>query len=227
MIEPALHQSPQEPVEPCPLCRHRAAQPFLYHQDKQRAYYQCGECALVYVPRRFHLSATEEKAYYDLHENHLQDPGYEKFLSRCADPLLARLPAGAHGLDFGCGPAPLLANMLSSNGHPTATYDLYYHPESAVLEQSYDFVVSTEVVEHLSEPGEVITSLWQRLNRGGVLALMTKLVASQERFASWHYIRDPTHIVFFSVPTFSWLARKLNAELEIVGADVIFLQRRD
>ncbi|WP_460802996.1 class I SAM-dependent methyltransferase [Microbulbifer agarilyticus] len=227
MTEPEVNQSRQDSVESCPLCRHRAAQPFLYHQDKLRAYYQCGECALVYVPRCYHLSAAEEKAYYDLHENHLRDPGYEKFLSRCADPLLARLPAGARGLDFGCGPAPLLANMLQRNGHPTATYDLYYRPDTSVLEQCYDFVVSTEVVEHLSEPGEVIASLWQRLNRGGVLALMTKLVDSPERFANWHYIRDPTHIVFFSAPTLAWLARKLNAELEIVGADVIFLQRRD
>ena len=218
----------------CPLCRLRAAQPFLYHRDRskkaggsQRPYYQCARCALVYVPSEFHLPPEQEKAYYDLHENDLRDPGYEKFLRRCAEPLIAALPQGAQGLDFGCGPAPLLANLLESAGHKMATYDLYYHPDARVLEQSYDFIVSTEVVEHLSAPGEVIEALWQRINRGGMLALMTKLVASPERFANWHYIRDPTHIVFFSVETFSWLADHLDADLEIVGSDVIFLKRRD
>lgn len=220
----------QDSSESCPLCRLRAAQPFLYHRDNRkdsrRAYFQCARCALVYVPREFHLSPAEEKAYYDLHENSLQDSGYETFLNRCAAPLIDALPSGARGLDFGCGPAPLLANLLARAGHPTATYDLYYQPDASVLAQSFDFIVSTEVVEHLSAPGEVIDSLWQRINRGGILALMTKLVASRERFASWHYIRDPTHIVFFSAETFSWLAEHLSAELEVIGSDVIFLRRR-
>ncbi|MCQ3830537.1 class I SAM-dependent methyltransferase [Microbulbifer elongatus] len=223
----------------CPLCRLRAAQPFLYHRDRRdkkrrtvedaalRSYYQCSACALVYVPEQFHLSAAQEKAYYDLHENSLQDAGYRKFLSRCAEPLVAALPAGAEGLDFGCGPAPLLAQLLEQAGHKMAIYDLYYQPDAAVLKRTFDFIVSTEVVEHLSAPGDVIEMLWQRVRRGGVLALMTKLVASRERFASWHYIRDPTHIVFFSEETFSWLAAHLGAELEIVAPDVIFLHRPD
>ncbi|WP_199775641.1 class I SAM-dependent methyltransferase [Microbulbifer pacificus] len=212
-----------EPAPSCPLCRQPAAH--LYHRDKFREYNRCVECALVFVPSQYHLSSDAEKAYYDLHENDLHDEGYERFLSRCAKPLLERLPNTASGLDFGCGPAPLLAHLLGRAGHRMATYDLYYQPDSSVLHQSFDFIVSTEVVEHLADPRQVLLDLWLSIRPGGLLALMTKLVVDRERFASWHYIRDPTHIVFFSKETFSWLAQYLNAELEICGSDVIFLKK--
>ncbi|WP_193432820.1 class I SAM-dependent methyltransferase [Microbulbifer mangrovi] len=208
---------------PCPLCRHPAAQ--FYHRDKFRSYYQCVECALVFVPPEYHLSRQAEKAYYDLHENSAEDEGYRRFLSRCATPLLERLVAPSLGLDFGCGPAPVLAQILAQNGHTMATYDLYYQPDESVLSQYYDFIVTTEVVEHLGEPVSVLEVLWQRINPGGVLAIMTKLVASPERFANWHYIRDPTHIVFFSTQTFHWLAQHLGAQVTFLDSDVIFLNK--
>lgn len=211
------------PLDSCPLCRHTAVR--FYHRDKFREYYQCANCALVFVPPQFHLSPQAEKSNYDLHENCLEDTGYQRFLNRCAAPLLERLPPQAAGLDFGCGPAPLLARMLERAGHKVSTYDLYYRPDASVLEHRFDFIVSTEVVEHLAAPMTVLEMLWQRLNQGGLLALMTKLVASRERFSSWHYIRDPTHIVFFSVETFQWLAKYFRAELEFYGRDVIFLKK--
>lgn len=207
----------------CPLCRH-AAQPF--HSDQYRSYNQCVECALVFVPSEYWLSPAEEKAYYDLHENSEQDAGYRRFLSRCADPLIATLPPASRGLDFGCGPAPLLARMLAEAGHQMALYDHFYYPDPDVLQEQYDFVVSTEVVEHLCAPQAELERLWALIHRHGVLALMTKLVISRERFANWHYIRDPTHIVFFSAATFEWLAQKFNAELTFPAADVVFLRKR-
>ncbi|MFV8783081.1 class I SAM-dependent methyltransferase [Microbulbifer sp. SA54] len=206
----------------CPLCR-GAAQP--YHQDKFRSYNQCAECALVFVPSDFWLSGDDEKAYYDLHENSESDAGYRKFLNRCAEPLLAVLPPHASGLDFGCGPAPLLAQMLSDAGHSVSVYDHFYCNDAATLEGQYDFVVSTEVVEHLTQPRVELERLWGLIKPGGLLALMTKLVISRERFANWHYIRDPTHIIFFSETTFRWLAAAFGAGLEFAAPDVVFLRK--
>jgi len=207
----------------CPLCRH-PAQPF--HRDKFRPYNQCVNCALVFVPSEYWLSAAEEKAYYDLHENSEEDAGYRRFLARCAVPLIDALPPASSGLDFGCGPAPLLARMLAEAGHRVSLYDHFYFADTGALHRQYDFVVSTEVVEHLCDPLSELERLWSLLHRGGLLALMTKLVISRERFASWHYIRDPTHIVFFSAVTFKWLAQKFDAELTFPAADVIFLRKR-
>lgn len=207
----------------CPLCRQRAAQ--FYHRDKFRDYYQCAACALVFVPPEFHLSPEREKAYYDLHENSLDDEGYRRFLSRCAQPLLDELAPGSDGLDFGCGPAPLLAKILEAAGHRVELFDAYYAPDKGAVERDYDFIVATEVVEHLSAPGDVLERLWGRLRAGGTLALMTKLVISPERFAGWHYTRDPTHICFFSASTFRWLAQRLQADLQFAASDVILLKK--
>lgn len=208
----------------CPLCRCEATQ--RYHSDSSRNYHQCARCALVFVSAESHLAPSEELAYYELHENSLQDAGYRRFLSRCAAPLLGELQPHSQGLDFGCGPAPLLAAMLAEAGHRVELYDKFYAPNRGAMKRDYDFIVATEVVEHLAEPGEELQRLWARLRPDGLLALMTKLVISPERFANWHYIRDPTHICFFSVETFRWLAEEWQAELQFADSDVIFLRKK-
>lgn len=210
-------------TDPCPLCRRPAAQ--LYHRDKFRSYYQCAGCALVFVPAAYHLSPADERAYYELHENSLEDEGYRRFLSRCVAPLLSGLKPHSHGLDFGCGPAPLLAKMLAEAGHRVELYDSFFLPNAGALKRDYDFIVATEVIEHLVDPAGELQQLWERLRPGGLMALMTKLVISPERFANWHYIRDPTHICFFSVQTFRWLADRFSAGLELADSDVIFLRK--
>jgi 2-polyprenyl-3-methyl-5-hydroxy-6-metoxy-1,4-benzoquinol methylase len=126
-------------------------------------------------------------------------------------------------MDFGCGPGPALADMLERRGLQVALYDRFYHPDKAVFAQRFDFICATEVIEHLASPDREIHRLWQHLVGGGVFAIMTKLVISRERFANWHYIRDPTHIAFYSRATLQWLAHRLGAELEFVDDDVIFL----
>ena len=56
------------------------------------------------------------------------------------------------------------------------------------------------------------------------LGIMTKRVIDQQRFATWHYKNDPTHVCFYSVETFQWLANLWQAQLEFIGADVILLK---
>ncbi len=207
----------------CPLCD--CTKISHYHQDKNRDYWQCNACALVFVAAEQHLNRDEEKAIYDQHENDLADEGYRRFLSRVCEPLNARLSASSVGLDFGCGPAPMLATMLRELGHDVALYDLYYHPDEQVLKRDYDFVSSTEVIEHLAQPQPVL-QLWLELLRpGGTLALMTKLVIDVQRFATWHYKNDPTHIAFYSKETFAYIAKRFGLDLEFIAADVIFLTK--
>lgn len=207
----------------CPLCRSSDLLP--WHQDRQRCYLRCPQCALVSVPARYHLEPADEKAVYDLHRNAADDPGYRRFLSRVAEPLLARLPAGARGLDFGCGPGPVLADMLTSAGHAVALYDKFYFPDAVALQGTYDFITATEVVEHLENPRAVLEQLAGLLRPAGWLAIMTKRVRDQAAFARWHYIQDPTHIVFFADDTFIWLAQHLDCRLTVCGPDVVLLQK--
>lgn len=209
---------------PCPLCGHRDGNGF--HRDRRREYLRCPVCALVYVPADSHLDTAAEKSVYDLHENDPADAGYRRFLSRLSEPLLQRLgERSARGLDFGCGPGPALAQIMREAGHTVALYDPYYFPDTAVLAGDYDFIMATEVVEHLAAPGLELERLWRLLRPGGVLGLMTKLVIDQQAFRSWHYISDPTHICFFSEETLQWWAARVDAELELVAADAVLLRK--
>ena len=207
----------------CPLCGDNHISD--YHRDSKRAYYQCALCQLVFVPEQYHLSAALEKAVYDQHENHPDDPGYRQFLSRLATPLLERLPNSAKGLDFGCGPGPTLSLILEKAGHQVALFDLFYANNPAMLEHSYDFITATEVVEHLSRPGVELNRLWQLIKPGGLLGIMTKQVIDKVSFARWHYKNDPTHISFFSSATFSYLIEVWGASPVYMGDDVIILRK--
>ncbi|TFH85183.1 class I SAM-dependent methyltransferase [Billgrantia azerbaijanica] len=207
----------------CPLCA--SDKTTHYHRDARREYHQCQRCDLVFVPPASRLGRAAEKAVYDQHENHPDDPGYRRFLARLFDPLRGRLAPGARGLDFGAGPGPTLSVMFEEAGHPMAIYDPFYAPDASALARTYDFITATEVVEHLFAPGRELTRLAGLLAPGGWLGVMTKRVASREAFARWHYILDPTHVAFFSERTFLWLADHLGMRVEFPAADVALLQK--
>ncbi len=212
-----------ETIPACLLCGCRRSA--LFHQDRRRPYWRCGFCRLVFVPPAFHLALQDEKAEYERHQNRPDDPGYRRFLSRLARPLEGRLSPGSRGLDFGSGPGPALAAMLTEAGHAIALYDPFYANDPAALTGRYDFVTATEVLEHLRRPGPELDRLYRLLKPGGLLGIMTKRVIDRERFARWHYIRDPTHICFFSRKTFIWLTNRWRARLDIVDRDVIIIQK--
>ncbi len=207
----------------CPLCRNRNSE--FFFKDKKRMYLNCLCCQLVFVPKSYWLSPEEEKAVYDLHLNDVRDPGYRRFLSRLAAPLLKKLGPNQKGLDFGCGPGPALAEMMAEAGHQMALFDPFYYNTPAVLSDRYDFIVTTEVVEHLHNPHMAFQTLFSILRPGGWLGIMTKQVIDRDAFSRWHYIRDMTHICFYSPATFEYLARHFNASLDFRGDDVILLNK--
>lgn len=208
----------------CPLCGSATCSP--YFEDAKRSYIRCAQCALIFVPATFWLSPSDEKAEYDLHENAVDDPGYRKFISRLTVPMLGKLESGQHGLDFGCGPGPTLSVMLEGHGHKVDIYDPFYANDPSLLENEYDFICTTEVVEHLRDPLREFTTLFSCLKPGGWLGIMTKLTRDDHgAFANWHYIRDRTHIAFYHRETFGYIARRFDAETAFIGPDVILMQK--
>jgi 2-polyprenyl-3-methyl-5-hydroxy-6-metoxy-1,4-benzoquinol methylase len=203
----------------CPLCAATAPQP--YHRDRQREYLQCQQCRLVFVPAAQHLDFNHEKAIYDLHQNHEADPGYRKFLSRLTTPLLPLLPSQASGLDFGCGPGPLLATMLAEAGHNMELYDPIYANYPDRLHTGYDFVTCSEVVEHFRHPGQDFARLFGLLRPGGHLAIMTKRLLTAQAFSRWHYKQDQTHVGFYSEASLQWLAAHYQCRIVFVDRDVV------
>jgi len=171
------------------------------------------------------LDTDDEKAQYDLHENNPDDPAYRGFLGHLANPLMARIAPGASGLDFGCGPGPTLSVMLEEAGYAVDLYDPFYAPDETLLSNSYDFITATEVAEHLRNPAGEFARLWAMLRPGGVLGLMTWMTDDIDDLAGWHYMRDPTHICFYSRNSFKWLADKLGADVACQGNKVILISK--
>lgn len=207
----------------CPLCR--SLKTTLFYQDK-RDYYQCSECLMVFVTEHQFLSLAAEKAMYDRHNNSPDDPYYRTFLGRLFKPVAERLAPQSLGLDFGSGPGPTLSLMFEEVGHNMMLYDKFYAPDEQVFMQTYDFITSSEVVEHLSQPREELERLWSSLKPNGILGIMTKRILNYDAFTQWHYKNDPTHICFFSINSFQWLAQHWDATLIVIGNDVVLLIKK-
>ena len=208
-------------IATCVLCE--SADITLFHESESREYHHCQVCDVVFVPSSFYVSTTDEKAKYDNHKNTPEDKGYCDFLDRLLVPLQGYLKEGDKGLDFGSGPGPTLSFLMAERGYEMEIYDIFYHDRAQVFERQYDFITSTEVIEHLHNPLQEIARLWGCLKEGGVLGLMTAFRV--EDFSSWYYKRDMTHILFFTPETFAWIANYLQAELVIVESGVVILKK--
>jgi hypothetical protein len=212
-----------DPDTCCPLCGARGALP--HHRDAARTWLRCPACALIFVPAHHHLTAAQEKQRYDFHQNDPHDAGYRRFLAQLFEPLALRLPAGCEGLDYGCGPGPVLARMFEQAGFPMRLYDPFYAADPAALEQRYDFITCTETAEHFARPG----AEWERIamlaRPGGWIGVMTSLYDYAPLFAGWHYKNDPTHVCFYARETFGWVAAKYRLAPSFLSESVILLQR--
>ncbi|WP_417329520.1 class I SAM-dependent methyltransferase [Halomonas cupida] len=194
-----------------------------FHNDGRRDFFRCGRCDLVAVPPHQRLDPVAEKAIYDQHDNRPDDPGYRAFLARLMVPLGEHLAPRAEGLDFGAGPGPTLSLMFEEAGFMMQVHDPFFAPNPEAMQRQYDFITATEVAEHLFTPGETLGHLVSCLRPGGWLGLMTMRIP--EDFANWHYIRDPSHVVFFSDLSLAWFARQHGLTLTLAGREVALLQR--
>lgn len=196
----------------CPLCGSRAATPLAHAHG--RDYFDCPECGLAFLEPSQRPAPDVERARYETHENDPADARYRSFLGRVFEPLVARLPAGAEGLDYGSGPGPTLSVMLEEAGFPTAVYDPFFAADDRALARTYDFITCTETVEHFFAPAAEFDRLDALLRPGGWLGVMTTVWTGDEPFADWWYARDPTHVCFYRPRTLDWIARRHGWRLE-------------
>lgn len=210
-------------VEFCTLCRSTGLR--LLATVKGVPYWRCAGCRATLMDPAHWLDVASEKAVYNLHDNSPEDPGYRRFLGKLANPLLERLKSGSRGLDFGCGPGPVLAQMLKAAGMQVELYDPLFYPGASVLNKKYDFVTCTEVVEHLHDPAATFATLDRLLKPGGWLGLMTCFQTDDDRFANWHYRRDPTHVIFYREETLALVARQFCWTMEVPAKDVALFRK--
>lgn len=189
------------------------------------AYRRCRACQATFLNPAQRLSAEEEYARYCQHRNDPNDKDYRRFLSKLVDPLLQRLSPQVKGLDYGCGPGPALACMLREAGHRMRLFDLHFFPDPEPLGDLYDFITCTETIEHFRRPSEEFARFDRMLRPGGWLAVMTSFQTDDDCFATWHYRRDPTHVVFYRDATLRHIARRFGWSCEIPVKDVALMQK--
>lgn len=208
----------------CPVCESSAVSEFLEVNNK--TYCRCHHCQVRFLHPDHRLPRREEYQHYLHHQNNPSDPGYRKFLAQLSNPLLDRLDSGSAGLDYGCGPGPALAIMMREAGHQMEIYDPFFYPNVAPLSKTYDFITCTETAEHFHHPAREFRSLIKLLKPGGYLGIMTSFQTDDSLFATWHYRRDPTHVVFYRPETFSLLARQNNLDCEIPAKNIVILRTK-
>ncbi|PID66182.1 MAG: hypothetical protein CR975_04205 [Gammaproteobacteria bacterium] len=190
---------------PCPLCDDQEST-FYFTDSKnyQHTYHRCRHCDLVFVIPACRLDREAEKARYEMHHNDNSDD-YVRFLSRLAKPTLQYLPPHSHGLDFGSGKSQAMADLFRRAGHQCDCYDLFYYADTTLLQRQYDFILASEVIEHLYQPKMVFEQWLSLLKTNGILAIMTGFRPADKDFPNWWYKNDPTHVSLFSSKTFAYL----------------------
>lgn len=209
----------------CLLCQ-SPSDPFFH--DKTREYRHCKQCDAIFVPPKFHLSPSQEKKEYDQHENDSGDFKYRNFLNQLVIPLEKHLTPGMKGLDFGSGPGPALHHMLEEKGYLMKHYDPFYAAHNHLLHRQYDFVTSTEVVEHFNNPKKSWPLLISLVRKEGYLAIMTLFwnSAIKDHFSEWWYKNIPSHVIFYSHKTLNWIERRFSLCLICVQDRVAVFQKQ-
>jgi len=207
---------------PCPLCGGTASPFSLKTGLSMIGYRRCEDCGFIGMEPSDRLSPIEEKARYLLHRNDAANKGYMEFLHVFIDKALTpfKKPC-ARILDFGSGSSPVLAEMTADLGYGCDIYDPFFARTRSWKNRFYEAILLHEVAEHLRDPGNVFSTLAERVAAGGIIAIRTRfLPETSEGFQNWWYRMDRTHVSFF---TPSCLAKFFESR----GFTILLLEKPD
>ena len=190
------------------------------NHPKFGSYHYCERCEFISKDEEYIVSHKEELSIYNNHNNSIEDPRYVEFFYKfLEDAVFKYVGEGKNGFDFGSGPSPVLAQILEKyHDYNMDIYDLFYAKEKTYIGKQYDLITSTEVVEHLINPMPYFKLFFELMKNDGILAIMTLFHKNDdEYFKAWHYIRDNTHISFYTPKTFHYIAKKVG--LRIIHTD--------
>jgi transcription initiation factor TFIIIB Brf1 subunit/transcription initiation factor TFIIB len=207
-------------VNDCPLCLEHNTQE--YSRDKVRSYFICSHCEIIFVPRDQLITQEQEKQRYDSHQNDKENLNYQNYLKKIVSEILPSLEKEDIGLDFGCGITDLMGQLFKTKSFAVDSFDLYFFPEKNIWKKTYNFIILSEVIEHLRNPQSEMQGLRQILLAHGQLFIKTKLHPNKkELFDNWFYKRDNTHVQFFNLVSLKELAIQLNMNgPELIGEDL-------
>lgn len=210
----------------CSLCLGDSIREFYLDEKRNWLYFECQQCALVFRDASTYLSHEDEKQRYLTHNNSIENQGYVDFLTPNVSIVLPYLSSDCRGLDYGCGPGPIMDQLFARHGIEVKNYDPHFAPHAELLKQNFDFVTCTEVFEHFYEPYKEMETLHRLLKPGGFLVLMTELRKDKDHFANWGYRTDNTHVVFLNHQSLHQICAAWNYELKSSDGRISLLRKK-
>lgn len=203
----------------CKVCGSKTTQEI---QTNFGLFHHCDRCDFIGKDSSAILSKKDEMDRYLKHNNTDENTGYMDYLRRFIETaVLPYAGNGSEGLDFGSGPQPILAELLTREyGYKMDIYDPYFSPDKAFEGKKYDLITATEVVEHVQNPIAEFLLLKNLMKENGLLAMMTLFHhQNPDHFKDWHYIRDKTHISFYTPKTMKYIAKKVDLKVVYTDSD--------
>ncbi len=204
----------------CILCKGTA---LFFKEAHEIKYYQCKNCGSVQMDPQFYISLHAEESRYLTHNNDVDDPRYQNFVSPITKRVLQDFNSSKTGLDYGCGTGPVAASELFKKDFKVALYDPFFKPDKTPLSKTYDFIICCEVMEHFYNPFQEFQQFYELLNPGGKLYCKTSLFSEEVNFDKWYYKDDPTHVFFYTKESLTWIKKKFGFQkLEVLPKVIIF-----
>jgi len=197
----------------CILCNHETTS--FTHEKFGIVFHECPHCELIYKDSSSYINESDELKVYLKHQNSLENIGYVNYLTNFLEQGVLPFIQKGKALEFGSGPTPVLAHLLRTQYHfDVDIYDYYFSPQKVYEGKTYDLITSTEVIEHIQQPQGVFKLFHELLNQGGILSLMTLFYPKdKDVFMDWFYIRDPSHVTFYTPKTMAFIAFQFGFEL--------------
>ena len=201
---------------------------------------QCKNCSFSQAAEQPSFNELQN-IYEDLHFNHQKyrnDTAATRENKSRLDLLSDFLPEKAVILDAGCGNGDFISlakpryivhgSDLSKNAidHAKNRFPDIQHlltagslNELTSQKTKFDGICLWDVIEHLEQPKEVVTKLFELLKPGGYIFLSTpKFDSATSKIMKWNwaFMIPPLHLGFFSSKSLNYLFCKL------IGAEFVF-----
>ena len=227
-------KSDQNKVISCPVCK--SAEISYFIEKNNYSFDACNICEFMFL-NPMPNQITLNKIYTD--EDTKTHDGYKKASSRLRRAFI-KLPRfipyafNKNSLDFGCG-GGFVAYALSFVAKSSTGIDInekavsyakkrfkrvnYYCTDFAALlksEEKYDFVYSSEVIEHVSDINLYMGALENLVNKNGYLYITTPDLGHPKvpnDITKWDVLCPPIHVQHFTKKTVTILFKKYGFDI--------------
>lgn len=204
----------------CPLCGNSGK---AFFKDE---FFECINCKGIFRNSDSFPDYNSEKSRYEEHNNDVCDPGYQKFVSPATSFVMNNFKAQDSGLDYGCGPGPVVAKVLMDNNYNIEQFDPFFKNDEKLLKEKYDYIVCCEVIEHFHQPKEEFRKLKEMLKEDGKLVCMTHIYTPDIPFDNWYYKNDQTHVFIYQKETIEFIAEYFNFSSVAIDKKLVVFRKQ-